>query len=105
MVAQNIVRHGSEPAYENGGTLGFSRVGKPTDNAFVESFSNRLRDEWLNTPWFADARAKIVAWRRDCNESRPRLAGRRRSKMLRPQPRSSPNERRILTFGLDEKPG
>lgn len=71
MVAQNIVRHGSETAYENGGTLGFSRVGKPTDNAFVESFSNRLRDEWLNTPWFADARAKIVAWRRDCNESRP----------------------------------
>ena len=52
MVAQNIVRHGSEPA-------------------FVELFSNRLRDEWLNTPWFADARAKIDAWRRDCNESCP----------------------------------
>ncbi|BCA57532.1 integrase [Sphingomonas sp. HMP6] len=44
---------------------------KPTDNAFVESFSNRLRDEWLNTRWFEDARAKIDAWRRDCNESCP----------------------------------
>ena len=48
--------------------------GKPTDNAFVESFNGRLRDECLNVHWFlsiADARAKIEAWRRDYNESRP----------------------------------
>ncbi len=48
--------------------------GKPTDNAFVESFNGRLRDECLNTHWFlslADARAKIEAWRRHYNESRP----------------------------------
>jgi putative transposase len=61
-------------AYENGVTLDFSRPVKPTDNAFVESFNGRLRDECLNTHWFLsleDARAKIDAWRRDYNESRP----------------------------------
>ena len=61
-------------AYENGVTLDFSRPGKPTDNAFVESFNGRLRDECLNTHWFlslADAKAKIEAWRRHYNESRP----------------------------------
>lgn len=64
-------------AYENGVTLDFSRPGKPTDNAFVESFNGRLRDECLNTNWFlslADARAKIEAWRREYNESRPHTA-------------------------------
>ncbi len=64
-------------AYENGVTLDFSRPGKPTDNAFVESFNGRLRDECLNTHWFlslADARAKIEAWRRDYNERRPHTA-------------------------------
>ena len=61
-------------AYERGVTLDFSRPGKPTDNAFVESFNGRFRDECLNTHWFlslADARAKIEAWRRHYNESRP----------------------------------
>ena len=64
-------------AYENAVTFDFSRPGKPTDNAFVESFNGRLRDECLNTHWFlslADARAKIEAWRRDYNESRPHTA-------------------------------
>jgi putative transposase len=54
--------------------LDFSRPGKPTDNAIVESFNGRLRDEFLNTNWFsslADARGKIEAWRRDYNECRP----------------------------------
>ncbi len=61
-------------AYENGVTLDFSRPGKPTDNAFIEPFNGRLRDECLNAHWFlslADARAKIEAWRRHYNESRP----------------------------------
>ena len=64
-------------AYENGVTLDFSRPGKPTDNAFVESFNGRLRDECLNSHWFlslADARAKIEAWRRGYNESHPHTA-------------------------------
>lgn len=67
-------------AYGNGVTLDSSRPGKPTDNAFVESFNGRLRDEWLNTHRFlslADARAKIEVWRRDYNERGPHtsLAG------------------------------
>lgn len=61
-------------AYLHGVVLDFSRPGKPTDNAFVESFNGRLRDECLNTHWFlnlADARGKIEAWRRDYNECHP----------------------------------
>lgn len=49
-------------AYEHGVTLDFSRPGKPTDNAMIESFNGRLRDECLNVNWFLsleDARAKI----------------------------------------------
>ena len=64
-------------AYQNGVTLDFSRPGKPTDNAFVESFDGRLRDECLNAHWFlslADAKSKIEAWRRHYNESRPHTA-------------------------------
>ena len=63
--------------YDNGVTLEFSRPGKPTDNAFVESFNGRLRDECLNAHWFlslADVRAKIEAWRQDYNESRPHMS-------------------------------
>ena len=51
--------------------------GKPTQNAFIESFNGRLRDECLNANWFlslADARGKIEAWRRQYNESRPHTA-------------------------------
>lgn len=49
-------------AYENGVELDFSRRGTPTDNALVESFNGRLRQECLNAHWFlslADARSKI----------------------------------------------
>jgi putative transposase len=58
-------------------TLDFSRPGKPTDNAYVESFNGSLRDERLNVNWFlslGDARSKIEAWRRHYNESRPHTA-------------------------------
>lgn len=61
-------------AYCNQVTLDFSRPGKPTDNAVIESFNGRFRDECLNTHWFLsleDARAKIEAWRRHYNEDRP----------------------------------
>ena len=61
-------------AYINGVVLDFSRPGKPTDNAYIESFNGRLRDECLNTHWFLsldDARSKIEAWRRHYNEDRP----------------------------------
>ncbi len=61
-------------AYERGVRMAFSRPGKPTDNAMVESFNGRLRQECLNEHWFmslADAQAKIESWRRAYNESRP----------------------------------
>lgn len=61
-------------AYHNGVTLDFSRPGKPTDNAFIESFNDRFRAECLNAHWFlslSDAAEKLEAWRRDYNEQRP----------------------------------
>lgn len=48
--------------------------GKPTQNAHVESFHGRLREECLRVSWFQnlfDARKKIAFWRRDYNEQRP----------------------------------
>jgi len=48
--------------------------GKPMQNAFIESFNGKLRDECLNEQWFetlAQARTTIAAWRRDYNEVRP----------------------------------
>jgi putative transposase len=64
-------------AYERGIELDFSRPGKPTDNAKVESFNGRLRQECLNAHWFLsldDARDKIEDWRRYYNETRPHSA-------------------------------
>lgn len=61
-------------AYMNGVKLDFSRPGKPTDNAFVESFNGKFRAECLNAAWFlslVEAQAKCEAWRRDYNEVRP----------------------------------
>lgn len=64
-------------AYERGIELDFSRPGKPTDNAKIESFNGRLRQECLNLHWFLsldDARTKIEAWRQYYNETRPHSA-------------------------------
>ncbi|MGQ0543260.1 MAG: IS3 family transposase [Blastocatellia bacterium] len=64
-------------AYENGVTLDFSRPGKPTDNAFIESFNGSFRDECLNVNWFLsleDAVEKIQAFKDDYNGFRPHSA-------------------------------
>jgi putative transposase len=61
-------------AYLNKVTLDFIRPGKPTENAFVESFNSRFRQECLNENWFlsmADARERIETWKRDYNHNRP----------------------------------
>ncbi len=61
-------------AYSNQVTLEFSRPGKPTDNAYIESFNGSLRDECLNVHWFedlTDAKEKLQAWKSDYNENRP----------------------------------
>ena len=60
-------------AYANQVTMEFSRPGKPTDNAFMESFNGTLRDECLNVHWFdslTDAKMKLQAWQREYNETR-----------------------------------
>ncbi len=64
-------------AYQNKVRIAFSRPGKPTDNAFVESFNGTFRAECLNAHWFLsldDAVRKCEAWRRDYNEVRPHSA-------------------------------
>lgn len=64
-------------AYTNGVSLDFSRRGKPVDNAVIESFNGRFREECLNTHWFEsidDAEQKIDAWKWDYNETRPHRA-------------------------------
>jgi putative transposase len=61
-------------AYENGVSLEFSRPGKPTDNAMIESFNRSFRDECLNVHWFLsleDAKQKIESFRVEYNEFRP----------------------------------
>ena len=61
-------------AFLNKIELDFSRPGKPTDNAFIEAFNSRLRQDCLNASWFlsmADARSRIEAWRIDYNQHRP----------------------------------
>lgn len=61
-------------ADQHGLTLAFIEPGKPVQNAFIESFNGRFRDECLNEHWFldlADAQHIIEAWRIDYNTVRP----------------------------------
>jgi len=64
-------------AFEHGVELHFIAPGKPTQNAHIESFNGKFRDECLNENWFLtlqEAREKIEAWRRDYNQGRPHSA-------------------------------
>jgi putative transposase len=59
---------------EQGIELVHIEPGKPVQNAHVESFHGKLRDECLNASWFAnlfEARRKIGTLRREYNEERP----------------------------------
>jgi putative transposase len=81
-------------AHAHGVHLYFSRPGKPVDNAFIESFNGRLRDECLNTNWFyglEHAREVIAEWLEDYNERRPHssLAGLTPAEYERKQLRTS----------------
>jgi len=61
-------------AYKHGIELDFIPPGKPVENAYVESFNGRLRDECLNTHLFfdmQDAQEKLAYWQKDYNEERP----------------------------------
>jgi len=64
-------------AYERGVKQQFIEPGKPVQNAYVESFNGKVRDECLNEHWFAmldEARVLIERWRVDYNEQRPHSA-------------------------------
>ena len=61
-------------AFEQGVRLAFIRPGKPVENAYVESFNGKFRDECLNENWFitmAQARRIIENWRIEYNTERP----------------------------------
>lgn len=62
-------------AHRNGIELRLIEPGKPNQNAYIESFNGRLRDECLNEHWFTSllhARAVIENWRGEYNEERPK---------------------------------
>jgi putative transposase len=64
-------------AYAHDVRLEFIRPGKPIENAFIESFNGRLRDECLNAHVFqstSEAQAVLNAWRQDYNHVRPHSA-------------------------------
>lgn len=64
-------------AHERGLQLRLIDPGKPNQNAYIESFNGRLRDECLNEHWFTSvlhARSVIETWRREYNEERPKKA-------------------------------
>ena len=64
-------------AHARGVTLRLIEPGKPNQNAYIESFNGRFRDECLNEHWFTSvphARALIEAWRREYNDERPKEA-------------------------------
>ncbi len=57
--------------------MDFSRPEKPTDNAFIEAFNERFRQERLNENWFLsleDAEEKVESWRTHYNGERPHSA-------------------------------
>jgi len=63
-----------EWAYRHGIRLRFIRPGKPVENAYIESFNGKFRDECLNEHWFTsltEARILIEAWRNEYNIERP----------------------------------
>jgi transposase InsO family protein len=62
-------------AHEHNIDLRLIEPGKPNQNAYIESFNGRLRDECLNESWFTSlehARSVIEQWRREYNEERPK---------------------------------
>ncbi len=64
-------------AYDHGVTLRLIEPGKPNQNAYIESFNGRFRDECLNEHWFTSvphAQGIIEAWRREYNDERPKKA-------------------------------
>lgn len=90
-------------AYEQGVQLFLIQPGKPNQNAYVESFNGRLRDECLNEHWFTSlvhAQVVIERWRREYNEERPKrgLGG------LTPSAYARQLAQNLVTLSTDSKP-
>ncbi len=88
-------------AHANGVTLKQIEPGKPNQNAYIESFNGRFRDECLNEHWcvsLAHATTIIRRWQREYNEERPRkeLGGLTPAAYARQMARKEPD----LTIGL-----
>lgn len=103
-------------AFERGVELHFIEPGKPNQNAYVESFNGRMRDECLNENWFVgleDAERSIKAWCHDYNHHRGRkvagwktpaeVAATARSEGLQSPP--APSALRIVEEMLRDQPG
>lgn len=59
--------------FSKGVKLHFSRPGKPTDNAYIEPFNHKLRDEFLNMNWLLsldDLQNQAQDWRDEYNNER-----------------------------------
>ena len=68
------VLEGVDLTVEAGEFVVHIQPGKPTQNAYIESFNGWLREECLNLNWFQnlfDARRKVSAWKLDYNQQRP----------------------------------
>ena len=87
-------------AYEHGVDLKLIAAGKPTQNAYIESFNGKFRDECLNDHYFnnlAHARVVIAEWRRDYNETRPH------SSLGRMPPAEFAARHRLIATATDQK--
>ena len=94
-------------AYRSGVRLSFIRPGKPNENAYIESFNGKFRDECLNEHWFislAHARGVIEAWRIEYNTERPHSSlGNRTPEEFADQLKEQ-SERRMLTADSNALP-
>ncbi len=82
-------------AYKNRVRLFFIEPGKPVQNAYVESFNGKMRNECLNLEWFTslrEARQVIEQWRVSYNQFRPHSA----LNNMPPQVWQQQNQRRKL---------
>jgi transposase InsO family protein len=93
-------------AHRNGVALRLIEPGKPNQNAYIESFNGRLRDECLNEHWFtsvAHARIVIEGWRQEYNTERPKkslggLTPSQYAKQLAGRPITMPEDSRSIRY-------
>ena len=84
--------------------LDFIHPGKPVENAYIESFNGRFRQECLNGHWFQsldEAKQVVEAWRREYNGERPHssLNGQTPEEFLAALATAGPSEKaEILTL-------